>query len=123
METIFNYEEKQRLLNHLEDTANPHLYQDPLQTPGIVNTGGQMDEFVKTEVIETTGLTRTLPKARNELIGMDWTVILNVIGYVTISPDSGDAIILPTTDTTVTIYNKGTSLTFRCLDTTTWGIV
>ena len=68
-----------------------------------------------------TGLTITLPKATYG--GADRTVTQNVVGSVTIAPGGSDTIILPTTDTTITIYNKGDSLTFRPINSTTWAIV
>lgn len=116
-------EDLRRLIDHLQDTANPHLYQDPILTPGTISTTGQMNESVRTEVIDTTGLTRTLPKAANNLIGKEWTVLLAIAGIVTIAPDTGDSITLPTADTSISIISKGDSLTFRCLTSTTWGLV
>lgn len=68
-----------------------------------------------------TGLTVTLPKAT--VGGPDRTVSLGTTGSVTIAPGGSDVILLPTTDTTVTLYNKGDSLTFRPVNSTTWVMV
>lgn len=68
-----------------------------------------------------SGLTATLPKATYG--GADRTVSLGTVGNVTIAPGGSDTILLPTTDTTVILYVKGNSLTFRPINSTTWTIV
>lgn len=68
-------------------------------------------------------LTVTLPAASLALVGRAWQVVLAVAGGVTVAPNGADVILLPTSDTTVTIYGKGSSLTFKCLTSTSWGIV
>lgn len=68
-----------------------------------------------------SGLTVTLPKATYG--GADRTVSLGVIGNVTIAPGGSDIILLPTSDTTIILYMKGDSLTFRPINSTTWAIV
>lgn len=118
-----SYDDERRLLDHLQDTSNPHLYQVEYLTPGTVSVTGQMTEDIKTEVVGVSGIVRTLPKARTELIGHEWAVLLNVVGTVEITPDTGDTLILPTTDTSISLYNKGESLSFRCLTASSWGIV
>jgi hypothetical protein len=77
----------------------------------------------KSVVVKASGKTIFLPPGSSEIVGQDWTVVLGTIGTVTISPKVSDAILLPTTDTSVSLYNKGDSLTFKCLDATTWGMV
>lgn len=76
-----------------------------------------------TAFIEVTGLTITLPPASSNIIGDEWTIILGVAGIVTIIPSGSDTINLPTTDNSITMTNKGASVTLRCLSATTWGIV
>ena len=68
-------------------------------------------------------ITITLPAASTDIVGKTWAVVLSVTGPVVITPSGSDVILLPTSDTTVTLYNKGDSLLFRCLSATTWGIV
>ncbi len=68
-----------------------------------------------------TGLTITLPKATYG--GAERTVSQGAVGTVTIAPGGSDVILLPTTDTTVTLYTKGNSLTFRPINSTTWVMV
>lgn len=77
----------------------------------------------KTVVMKASGKTVFLPTGSSEIVGQDWTVVLGTIGTVMVSPGVSDALLLPTTDTTVSLYNKGDSLTFRCLAPTTWGMV
>lgn len=75
-------------------------------------------------VYTTAGsITITLPAASTSIVGKTWTVSLSVAGPVTITRSGTDVILLPTTDTSVVLYNKGDSLSFRCISTTTWSIV
>lgn len=76
-----------------------------------------------TVYVTATGKTITLPDCTTARIGYEWTVHLATTGNVTISPNTGDTIILTTTDTTVALYQKGDSLTFRCISLTQWVIV
>lgn len=77
----------------------------------------------RTVSITTSGKTITLPAINTNMIGQEWTVHQNVVGNVTIAPQGSNTIVLPTTDTSVTLYNKGNSLTFRVINGTSWGIV
>jgi hypothetical protein len=76
-----------------------------------------------TAFIEVTGLTVTLTPAAANIISDEWTIILGVAGIVTIVPNGSDTINLPTTDNSISMTNKGASVTLRCLSATTWGIV
>lgn len=88
-----------------------------------VTTSQQLDHSGYIAYVTVDALTVTLPAASTEIIGLEWTVLLGIAGSVTIQPDGTDVIILPTTDTTVSLYQEGDSVTFQCLDATTWGLV
>lgn len=88
-----------------------------------VTTSSALTTAAYTAWVTVSGLTVTLPASASTVIGVEWTVILGVAGNVTIAPNGSDVITLPTTDTTVTLYNKGDSLTFRYLGSATWGMV
>lgn len=95
------------------------------QSPPIGRTGSATTSRAflwdeSTIRVTTSGVTITLPKAT--VGGADRTVIQDVVGSVTVAPASGDTIILPA-GSTVTTYTKGSSLTFRCVDGSTWGVV
>lgn len=114
------------LTQYLRDLGyklNAHEHPDFAQVSSGVGSSTTLDVGTHVVSVTTSGLTITLPPAENDLVGMDWVVHLAVAGNVTIAPSAGDSIVLPTTDTTVMIVNKGDSLTFRCLNATTWAIV
>lgn len=70
--------------------------------------------------VTVDALTITLPQAT--MNGPDRTVLQDVVGSVTVAPGGSDTIILPV-GTTISMYNKGDSLTFRPINNSTWGIV
>lgn len=82
-----------------------------------------LDQNAFTVYVTATGKTITLPAAATGIVGKTWTVILATTGNVTITRQGSDTIVLPTTDTSVIMYNKGDSLSFRCISSTSWAIV
>lgn len=100
-------------LNSLQDIT--------LTTSTAVNKTLDTNHF--TVYTTAASITITLPAASADIVGKTWTVCLSVTGPVTITRAGSDVLLLPTTDTSVTLYNKGDSLSFRCLSATTWGIV
>jgi hypothetical protein len=81
-----------------------------------------LDENYHTVVVTATGKTISLPKASTAILGHIWTVIQDVVGTVTIDMDALDSLV-GTDEITVLSTTRGTSLSFKCLSATTWGIV
>ena len=123
--TSFNFVDI-RILRDMASLIN-RLYDGialPFSTVGeAVTASTTLDDYKHTAYVTTSGLTITLPECSDARIGVDWTIHLGTVGNVTIAPSAGDTIVLPTTDTTVALYNKGDSVTFRCMTNTTWGMV
>lgn len=76
-----------------------------------------------TVYVTTTGKTITLPSASTARIGKSWTVVLDVVGNVTITRSGSDTISLPTTDTAIQLTVKGSSLTFKCVSSSHWVLI
>ena len=76
-----------------------------------------------TTVVTATGKTMTLPGAAAGLVGRTWTVVLGTNGYTTVSRSGSDTIILPDSSTSIRLDNKGSSVSLRCLTTSSWGVV
>ena len=90
---------------------------------GDVSTSTALTDAYYTARVLVSGLTLSLPSASAARIGYTWTVVLAVAGDVTVAPQGTDTLLLPTTDTSITFYDRGSSLSFRCLTATSWGIV
>lgn len=102
--------------------ANTHTHA-PYSKTSTVSASGTLDESSHCASVSVSGLTLTMPPASERLIGQDWTVHLAVAGYVDITVSGSDTFILPEADDTIRLDTKGTSVTLRCLSSTTWGIV
>ena len=82
----------------------------------------QCVDAAKTVFVTASPVVVTLPSGSVDRIGKSWTICLSVDGELIIQPSSGNTIILPR-DTDVLLKRKGSSLTFRCINATTWSIV
>lgn len=78
-----------------------------------------------TTYVTATGKTITLPAASPTRIGKEWTINFSTTGTLTIQRNGSDTIMTPTsaTDTSVSVTERGTSITFRCNSATSWIIV
>jgi hypothetical protein len=95
-------------------------YSDSSSTATVDTT---LTDAMLTVVVTTSGATITLPAASASRIGNEWTIILGVSGYTTITRSGSDTLTLPEADTSIRLDTKGTSVTLRCLTATSWGIV
>lgn len=77
----------------------------------------------RTVSVTTSGKTISLPGASESIVGQDWTIHLGVGGYVDIKATGSDTFVLPEADSTIRLDVKGSSVTLRCMTTSTWGIV
>lgn len=82
-----------------------------------------LDDTNHTVLVTATGKIMTLPAASTARIGLTWTVVLGTTGYVDVKVSGSDTFYLPTTDTTIRLTAKGTSVSLRCLTATSWSIV
>lgn len=94
-----------------------------LSNASSITGSGELSTTSYTNLVNTSGVTLTLPKANAVLTGRTWTIIMGVNGYCDISTQGGDTFTIPTTDTTMRLTNKGSSVSLRCLSTNSWGIV
>ena len=107
---------------HLTSAQYSTITSETNVTSTAVNT--TLGDSSRIIYVTADGVTVTLPAASAARVGQTWTVILATDGEVIIAPAGADTIILPTsTETTVGITTKGNSLTFCCLNTTTWGMI
>ena len=82
-----------------------------------------LDETAFTIVLRASGLNITLPQAVASLLGYTWTVILAADGDASVSPTGGDIIQDLAPGEPVIFFNRGASLSFRCIAVGEWGIV
>ncbi len=81
-------------------------------------------DAAKTVVVTAASpVTVTLPAGSTARIGESWTISLSVNGALTIQPSVGNSITLPGAHTSILLKKKASSLTFRCVNATTWSIV
>lgn len=113
----------QRLSNALELVALAPVAQSDETKPYRITEATANHAFAWDESLvyaTVSGLTITLPKAT--LHGPERSVIQAVDGLVTVAPSGADTLVIPF-GTTISTYAKGTSLTFRPLNESTWGIL
>ena len=91
----------------------------------VVSTSTQLNDTHGTVVVDTDGLTITLPAASLDSVGNDWTIIFATTGTCTVQCSGADTFpaITSATETTASMVSRGESLTFRCTSSSTWGIV
>lgn len=113
----------QRLSNALELLALAPVAQSDETKPYRITEATANHSFAWDEALvyaTVSGLLITLPKAA--LHGPERSVLQAIDGVVTVSPSGTDTLVLPV-GTTISTYAKGSSLTFRPLNESTWGIV
>jgi len=98
---------------------------DREHTVTSVSVSTALDDTHGTVVVGTDGLTITLPAASTERIGKIWTVIFSTAGTCIVACAGADTFpaITSATETSLTMTSRGESITFKCLTSTTWGIV
>ena len=111
------------VLNKVTATKSGYLRLPEHAVSSGVSISTSLTNAKRTISVTTSGLTITLPAASAEIIGQNWTVHLGVVGYVNIAVAGADVFVLPTTETTIRLDVKGSSVTLRCLTTNSWGIV
>lgn len=96
-----------------------------LGTPAVtqVPTSTTMSDTYQTYISSDAGVTITLPTASAARVGRTYTVIQGTDDDVIISLNGSNTWYLDTTATTITLTEKGSSMSFRCLSTTQWGVV
>ncbi len=101
------------------------IWTDKVYDETITSVSGNvtLTDTSHTAYVTTSAVTITLPAASTARIGNEWTIIQGVEGYVDITRSGSDTINLPTSDTTIRLTQKGSSVTLRCLTTSVWGIV
>lgn len=94
-------------------------------TINSISSSTSLNDTHGTVLVNTSGLTITLPPASLDIVGNDWTIIFGTTGTCTIVCSGSDSFpaVTSATETSATIVSRGTSLTFRCTSATTWGIV
>jgi hypothetical protein len=89
-----------------------------------VSVSTALDDTHRTVLVDTSGVTVTLPAASSARIGQDWTVAFTGTGYVDVAAAGSDDIVIEDTSTeTIRLDEKGASLTVRCATATSWVIV
>jgi hypothetical protein len=88
-----------------------------------VNT--TLDDTYQTTVVTASGKTVTLPAASTARIGKTWTIEFATTGTCTVVTSGSDSFPAPTsaTETTLIMTQRGQSVSFRCMSSTTWGLV
>lgn len=78
-----------------------------------------------TVYVTASGKTITLPAASTANIGRIWTVNFSTTGTLTIQRQGSDTIMTPTsaTDTSISVTERGTSITLKCVSASTWIII
>ena len=96
-----------------------------LPAPTGVTSSGALTEDQTTAIVTTSGLTLTLPKCTNALVGTSWRVNLSVAGTCLVQVTSTDTIMTvgSASDTSVLLNLRGMTLEFLCATADTWVII
>lgn len=81
-----------------------------------------LDDDAYTCIVTASAKVITLPEAIASRIGRSWTIIQNCNGYVDITPDVTDVMLLPGGSDTIRLDQIGSTLTVKCVSATTWVI-
>ena len=74
-------------------------------------------------LVTASGCEITLPAASADRVGGTWTVALGVPGWTEISAAGSDVILLDGASDSITLDQRGTSVSLRCVTATSWVIV
>jgi len=107
---------------HYHLTEDEYTYLQRQELVEDITADTSLNDTHGTVVAKANKLTVTLPAASTTRIGKKWDVQLGVNGWVNITRAGSDTLLLPETETTVQIDEKGSTVTFRCLSATEWGI-
>lgn len=110
-------------LSGIQKFVNSLFSEFTASSPVSITASTTLTNAYRQVTVNTSGITVTLPELSTVVLGSEWTVTLGVAGSCTIAKDAADTFIIPTSDTTIQLIEKGTSLDFRKVSDTQWGIV
>ena len=107
---------------HLTSSEYTELQRDNNVTTVTTSTK-TLTDAEQTVLVTFSGCLVTLPAASTSRIGKIWTVILGTKGYTVVQRSGSDTLNINTSETSVRLRTKGASVSFKCLTSTSWGIV
>jgi hypothetical protein len=110
------------IVQYYHITYNDFVYLDARKQVHTTAINTTLLDSYRTLLVTASGVSVQLPKADNNRIGMDWTIIQDCTGTVTITPDPTDTILL-SSGTTVTLSALASSVTLRCISSDRWAVV